>query len=303
MKLTNKFNLPQTFVNVIQRPTYSKGKAHISATEIINSPRIVQLKKKYWEEIEQDASEMVWSLFGSAVHNILEHGKDDHHIVEERLHLEFDGWKISGAIDLQEVEPNGTISISDYKVTGAWAVMNEKEDWHRQLNIYAWMVEKVKKVPVGKLQIIAIIRDWSARDAGTKEGYPPSPVATIDIPLWSFEEREEYISKRIDEHSTALFEMETDGEMPDCTPEEMWEKKTTYALKKNANVRATSVHTALVDAEEALAKATSAAKKNESFSIEIRLGERTRCKGYCQVSQFCKQYQTYLIKEEENVSS
>ena len=70
MKLTNKFNLPQTFVNVIQRPTYSKGKAHISATEIINSPRIVQLKKKHWEDIEQDASEMVWSLFGSAVHNI-----------------------------------------------------------------------------------------------------------------------------------------------------------------------------------------------------------------------------------------
>lgn len=303
MKLTNKFNLPQTFVNVIQRPTYSKGKAHISATEIINSPRIVQLKKKYWEEIEQDASEMVWSLFGSAVHNILEHGKDDHHIVEERLHLEFDGWKISGAIDLQEVEPNGTISISDYKVTGAWAVMNEKEDWHRQLNIYAWMVEKVKKVPVGKLQIIAIIRDWSARDAGTKEGYPQSPVATIDIPLWSFEEREAYVSKRIDEHGTALFEMETDGEMPDCTAEEMWEKKTTYALKKNANVRATSVHPTLVEAEDALAKAVGVAKKNESFSIEIRQGERTRCKGYCQVSQFCKQYQTYLNKEEENVSS
>lgn len=303
MKLTNKFNLPQTFVNVIQRPTYSKGKAHISATEIINSPRIVQLKKKYWEEIEQDASEMVWSLFGSAVHNILEHGKDDHHIVEERLHLEFDGWKISGAIDLQEVEPNGTISISDYKVTGAWAVMNEKEDWHRQLNIYAWMVEKVKKVQVGKLQIIAIIRDWSARDAGTKEGYPQSPVATIDIPLWSFEEREAYVSKRIDEHGTALFEMETDGEMPDCTAEEMWEKKTTYALKKNANVRATSVHPTLVEAEDALAKAVGVAKKNESFSIEIRQGERTRCKGYCQVSQFCKQYQTYLNKEEENVSS
>ena len=294
MKLTNKFNLPQTFVNVIQRPTYSKGKAHISATEIINSPRIVQLKKKYWEEIEQDASEMVWSLFGSAVHNILEHGKDDHHIVEERIHLEFDGWKISGAIDLQEVEPNGTISISDYKVTGAWAVMNEKEDWHRQLNIYAWMVEKAKKVPVGKLQIIAIIRDWSARDAGTKEGYPQSPVATIDIPLWTFEEREKFMTKRIYEHGTALFEMETDGDLPDCTAEEMWEKKTSYALKKDGNVRAKSVHETQEAAEEALVKALGTAKKNEGFSIEIRQGERTRCKGYCQVASFCNQYQNYL---------
>lgn len=294
MKFTNKFNLPQTFVNVIHRPTYSKGKAHISATEIINSPRIVQLKKKYWDEIEQDASEMVWSLFGSAVHNILEHGKGDNHVVEERLHLEFEGWRISGAIDLQEVEPNGTITISDYKVTGAWAVMNEKDDWHRQLNIYAWMVEKVKKVPVGKLQIIAIIRDWSARDATTKEGYPQSPVATIDIPLWTFEEREKFMTKRIYDHGTALFEMETDGDLPDCTAEEMWEKKTSYALKKDGNVRAKSVHETQEAAEEALVKALGTAKKNEGFSIEIRQGERTRCKSYCQVASFCNQYQNYL---------
>jgi hypothetical protein len=298
MKLTNKFNLPQTFVNVIDRPTYSKGKAHISATEIINSPRIVQLKKKYWDEIEQDASEMVWSLFGSAVHNILEHGKDDHHVVEERLHLQYEGWNISGAIDLQEIEPNGTITISDYKVTGAWAVMNEKDDWHRQLNIYAWMVEKVKKVPVGKLQIIAIIRDWSARDAATKESYPPSPVATIDIPLWTFEEREAFINKRIYDHATALFEMETDGEMPDCTAEEMWEKKTSYALKKDGNVRAKSVHETQEDADKALAKAEESAKKGEKFVIEIRQGERTRCKNYCQVAPFCTQYQNYMSTME-----
>jgi len=297
MKFTNKFNLPQTFVNVIHRPTYSKGKAHISATEIINSPRIVQLKKKHWDDIEQDASEMVWSLFGSAVHNILEHGKDEHHIVEERIHLEFEGWHISGAIDLQEVEPNGTITISDYKVTGAWAVMNEKDDWHRQLNIYAWMVEKAKKVPVGKLQIIAIIRDWSARDASTKENYPQSPVATIDIPLWTFEEREAFITKRIYDHGTALFEMETDGEMPECTSEEMWEKKTSYAVKKDGNVRAKSVHETHEEATAAMEAAQASAKKSEKFSIEVRQGERTRCKSYCQVSQFCKQYQTYLTME------
>lgn len=297
MKFTNKFNLPQTFVNVIHRPTYSKGKAHISATEIINSPRIVQLKKKYWDEIEQDASEMVWSLFGSAVHNILEHGKGDNHVVEERIHLEFEGWHISGAIDLQEVEPNGTITVSDYKVTGAWAVMNEKDDWHRQLNIYAWMVEKVKKVPVGKLQIIAIIRDWSARDAATKENYPQSPVATIDIPLWTFEEREAFITKRIYEHGTALFEMETDGEMPECTSEEMWEKKTSYAVKKDGNVRAKSVHETFEEATAAMEAAQASAKKSEKFSVEVRQGERTRCKSYCQVSQFCKQYQTYLTME------
>ena len=142
--------MPQTIVNVLHRPTYSKGKSHISATELINSPRIVQLKRLHWDSLEQDASEMVWSLFGSAVHNVLEHGRDVHHVVEQRLHAECAGWSISGAIDLQEVEEDGII-ISDYKVTSAYSVMNEKEDWHKQLNIYAWLVETVKKQNVKKL--------------------------------------------------------------------------------------------------------------------------------------------------------
>ena len=50
MKLTNKFDLPATFVNVIKRPQYTKGDAQISATEILNSPQIVQLKRKHFEE-------------------------------------------------------------------------------------------------------------------------------------------------------------------------------------------------------------------------------------------------------------
>ena len=65
MIITNKYNLPQTFVNVLKRPSYSKGKANISATELISSPRIVQLRKLHAEQIEQDVSEMVWSIFAS----------------------------------------------------------------------------------------------------------------------------------------------------------------------------------------------------------------------------------------------
>jgi hypothetical protein len=284
MKLTNKFGLPQTFVNVIQRPTYTKGKANISVTELLNSPRIVQLKRKHWDEIEADASEMVWALFGSAVHNILEHGKDDHHIVEERIFAEHEGWKLSGAIDLQEVEEDGVI-ISDYKVTGAWSVMNEKQDWHNQLNIYAWLVEKVKQQPVKKLQIIAIVRDWSARDTA-KEGYPSSPIATIDIPLWPMDQREEYINKRIHLHSAAYFDSETDGDIAQCTPDEMWEKPEKFAVKKEGGARAKSLHDSRDEAEIALPP--------KGYFIEHRPGSRTRCESYCQVSAFCSQYQTYL---------
>jgi hypothetical protein len=43
MKLTNKHGLPQTFINVIQRPTYSRGSSEISVTEILSPPQLVQL--------------------------------------------------------------------------------------------------------------------------------------------------------------------------------------------------------------------------------------------------------------------
>ena len=283
MKLTNKFNLPDTFVNVIKRPQYTKGDSQISATELLNAPRIVQLKRKHWDELEEDAADMVWSLFGSAVHGVLEHGKDDHHIVEERIFTEYEGWKISGAIDLQEVHEDGIV-LSDYKVTGAWSVMNEKQDWHNQLNVYAWLVERVKKLPVKGLQIVAIIRDWSRQDASTKDTYPQSPVTVINIPLWRHEEREAYISRRLKLHNDAFFSAQTGDEMPHCTAEEMWEKPTVWAVKKPGAARAKSLHYTESDAVKAA---------GDDLEIELRRGERTRCQNYCQVRDFCSQWKEY----------
>lgn len=290
MKLTNKYNIPQTFMNVLDRPTYSKGKAHLSVTQLLNSPKIVALTKKFEDQIEQDASDMVWSIFGSAVHNILEHGKDDNHIVEQRIHKEYDGWHISGAIDLQVINDQG-IDVKDYKTTSAWAVMNEKIDWEVQLNMYAGLVEDVKKVSVTSVGIVAIIRDWNRRDAATREGYPEAPIKEIPIRLWSKEERDAYISNRIAAHSACEFALETDGELPDCTPEEMWEKPTIWAVRKTGNKRAHSLY----ETEELAISAL--AELGDKYELEVRQGERTRCANFCPVSAWCTQYKTYLEEQ------
>lgn len=282
MKITNKFNLPTTIINTLARPTYTKGKANFSVTELLTSPQIVQLKRKHWNELEEDAADMVWSLFGTAIHGVLEHGKGDNHIVEERIHLEIDGTHVSGAIDLQEVEEDGII-LSDYKTTSAWVVQNMKQDWHDQLNIYAYLVEKAKKVPVKKLQIVAIVRDWARRDA-EKEGYPQAPIVVINIPLWPFEQREQFLKDRISKHMAAVLDLEID-ELSPCTPEDMWEKETSYAVKKEGGVRAKSVHKTREEAEAALTK---------GYFLEVREGERTRCASFCQVADHCNQYQTFL---------
>ena len=287
MIITNKYNLPQTFVNIMRRPTYTKGKANLSATELINSPRIVQLRKLHEDKIETDVTEMVWSIFGTAIHGVLEHGKDANHLVEERLHTEIDGWKISGAIDLQIVNEDGSITINDYKTCAAWSVMNEKIDWEYQLNIYAWLVERVKKTPVSKLEIVAIIRDWNRRDVVSKAGYPDAPIKVVPIQLWPFEHREKFIQEQITLHSNALFELETGEELPHCTPDQMWEKATTYAVKKIGGVKARNV---CATQEEAAGKI---AEYGKDYEIEVRPGERTRCANFCSVRDFCSQWKEY----------
>jgi len=294
MKLTNIHNLPQTFVNILERPTYSKGRANLSVTELLQPPQLVQLRKKYWEDLQEDVADRVWAIFGTAIHTILEQGKDEHHIIEQRLHATLDGWNISGAIDLQRIEEDGVI-VADYKTTGAWGVMNEKIEWEQQLNIYAWLVEHVKKMPVKKIEIVAIIRDWSRRDAQNKEGYPEAPIKVLDIPLWSYETREAFIRSRIGLHSDANLATELGEDYSPCTSTEMWEKPTTFAVKKTGNKRATNVFLIKEDAE------TKQAELGKGYEIEVRPGERTRCAEFCQVSQKCKQYQQYLINQTEEV--
>jgi len=292
MKLTNNFNIPETFVNVLKRPTYSKGKAHLSVTQLINSPKIVALTKKHDEEIEQDVSDMVWSIFGSAIHSVLEHGKDDNHIIEQRIHAELDGWRISGAIDLQ-ITHDGGVSIRDYKTTSVWAVMNEKIEWEYQLNIYAWLVEHAARKTVTDLGIVAILRDWKAREVNTKVGYPEAPIKELPITLWTMEEREAFITARIAAHSACEFAMETEGDLPDCTPEEMWEKPALWAVMKEGNIRAKYVMPTLHEAELAM-KQLQEEKPKDKYLIVERKGERTRCASYCSVSKWCNQYQQYL---------
>lgn len=288
MKITNLYGLPQTFVNVVERPTYTKGKAHMSVTELLSSPQIVQLKAKHSDDIVVDVTDMIWSIFGTAVHTVLEQGKDANHIVEQRLHADIDGWHISGAIDLQVVTDEG-IEINDYKTVSVWAVMNDKPEWEQQLNIYAWLVETVKKTPISKIKIVAILKDWKEAEAGTRQNYPVKQVVTLDIPIWSMEQREAFIKERIHLHSEALFANDTNEALPECTPAECWEKPTTYAIKKIGGKRAHSLYEKKDEAELAFWDLGGA-----NYQMEVREGERTRCAKYCQVAPWCNQYKTYL---------
>jgi hypothetical protein len=281
MKITNKFCLPQTIVNALERPTYSKGKADISVTELIAPPQLVALKRIHADELESDASDMVWSLFGSAVHTILEQGADDEHLLEERLFHRVHDWTVSGAVDVQRLRDGG-VDILDYKVVKAYSVMNEKIEWEMQLNCYAYLVRHVKKMPVHSLAIVAIVRDWSRREAQRSADYPQSPVVVVPVNRWSDEEQDAYVEGRIGLHQQAYAALHIGGEVQPCTPQEMWEKPTSWALMKEGRKTAVKVH---------WDKAPEV--PDEKHYIEVRDGERTRCKSFCPVNKFCTQWSQY----------
>ena len=107
MRMTNHFNLPEAFVRFEQKNQHSKGTADFSATELIDSPRVRRLKAEHYDEIEEDISDRIMSILGTATHVILEQGAPSYCIVEERLSMMVDGKEISGGIDLQTPDGDG----------------------------------------------------------------------------------------------------------------------------------------------------------------------------------------------------
>jgi hypothetical protein len=281
MKITNIHNLPKSIFNALTANTYHGPKNqedHLSVTTIINPVQQHVLKCRHHEEVEEDASERLWSLLGSACHYVLEHGEDATTIKEERLEEVVDGVKLSGQMDLL-----GQDSIEDYKVTSVYSYIyspNGKPEWVKQLNIYRWLSRKI--FDIKRLTINMILRDHQGSKAKQDPAYPQIPFKSIDLEVWPLEKTEAYIKERIAafKASAAL----PDNQLPPCTDEEMWAKETTWAIMKEGRKTALKVCYSLAEAQ---------ANQTPGTTIVTRPGARTRCEDYCSVNKFCAQYAAY----------
>jgi hypothetical protein len=74
MKITNNHHLPEPLYQAIvaQSQAHSAGEAEISCTQLIDSPLIRWLWRTYEDEIEEDATDRLWALYGSIAHKLLE---------------------------------------------------------------------------------------------------------------------------------------------------------------------------------------------------------------------------------------
>ena len=275
--------------------SYTNRGSDYSVTEILKPPRIVQLLKRYKHEISKEVSiiKSVGSFRGVAIHDrfqkllyrvISKQGSDDY-MVESRLWDRILGRKISGQIDCLYKD-----ILYDFKTTSVWKrIFGDFLEWEEQLNLYAYMLSLIG-INVQQINVIAWYQDWDKMKAFDRQ-YPKLEMEQITMMLWPVGDQEEFMHRRIQ----LQIEAETlpDYDLPFCTIKDMWAKDdawAVYKLTKQGKLpsKASRVLPSSYAAEEWISD-----QKGTGYKVVPRPGGRTRCEDWCDVSEFCNQYQEY----------
>lgn len=278
-RLTNRSELPQSIVDAVLNDAYSKGDADISVTGLLRPPRLAALEDKHENEIVEDASDRIWSLFGQAIHTILERANRTA-VAERRLSIKMEGLTVSGGMDLYE--DHG--ALSDYKVTSVWKlVKGDLDEWEKQLNLYS-VILRHHGHKVEKLQIVCLLRDWSKMEADRDPAYPQAQVVNVPISLWEPAKAEKFMRERIILHKQAKISL------PECSPEDRWARPDVFAVMKTGRKTAVKLYSTMDEAKTHVGF-------DRALSVQHRPGMSVRCKAYCPVSKFCTQYQQELASQ------
>lgn len=273
MIITNVEGLPQPLVDAVTKDPYDKGHSDLTVTQLISPPRKVALEKAHDHEMVIDASDRLFALMGQIGHGILERAANSG-IVEKRWYGAMDGWVISGQTDLVLAEQK----LIDYKFTSVWTVREGlKQEWEQQMNLLMWLA-LCHAQPISDAHIICLFRDWSVMEARRNSNYPRKQVQVIPVPLWSYEKAEAFCRERVRVHALAQ-----NGQLPECTAEERWERAPKWAVMKKGRKRAVKLH----DTER---DAVKHANSEKQCTVEHRPGESVRCQSYCAAAPYCDQW-------------
>jgi hypothetical protein len=315
-KLTNRFNLPPQIVTAILRDPYHSG-SDISATSLIQPPRIFQLRKRYTADIEEDASDRIFALLGQVAHKILERSDDHGAFHEERIRVMVNGWSLSAATDIyatkdvsdwvyspaagqtgnpvkstwEPVYVDIPPTIRDHKLTSVAAARFPHPEWELQLNVCAFLWRE-QGFPVSKLEITAIYRDWKKAEAMRDHRYPP-PAQKFEQKLWSHDEQRVYVHDRVRLHKTA--EGLPDELLPFCTPDDQWRRKASWAVMSPTAKKAKKICGSQGMAEAYI----EGVKGGKNLYTEFRPAEATRCEHWCDVKPFCNQYALEHMRKDK----
>jgi hypothetical protein len=279
MEFTNRWSLPDWVAKGLTYSTYNRDNIRfdISATKLIDSPQIAGFWKSHGREVVEDASDRVWSAFGTAVHGVWEEANKSNPdvIFEKRFRSTYNDKVVAGQIDCYEIP---TKTISDIKTCGSFKVTKgDYTQWANQLNVCAALMRN-NGYEVEKLTVTAVIKDWNATKAKMDKSYPKMAIQIIDIPLWTAEAADDYIEERLKLHF---------GDEPKtCSDAERWIRPGKWAVHKVGGKRALR----LLDSEDGAIKWAKSQLVDAPYEIVERPTSYIRCEGYCNFSQFCEQY-------------
>lgn len=282
---TNALGLPEPFVNAVsRRHEYVSGR--YSVTDVLGGTCEAILKRRHSGDVEEDVSDQVWALLGTAVHRVLQDAEaTDTQLQENWLSAPIpgcDGYSLSGIFDLYD---DSTGTVTDYKTTSVYTVMfGDFEKWRMQTLLYCWLLRQ-NGFDAHRGEIVAILRDHSQRKARTERDYPRHPVFTIG---WDFTEEDiDGATGYLVSWFTELMSQELVGDdrLEPCPDDKRWHKPDKWAVMRVGKKKAIRLFDTEDDADEYMEQLTD--RHGACYRMEHRPGEDTRCDSYCSVADFC----------------
>lgn len=285
MIITNKQNLPAQFVDACKSEhTYTPKR--YSVTSLLKGTCEAILTRRHADEIETDAADMVWLVFGKAVHKVLEEAQEgETELKEEWLSMPFGDFTMSGIFDSYD---DATGTVTDWKTASVWKVIKgDWEDYRTQVACYCLLLRHAG-FNASNGRIFAMLKDHSKTDALRDPSYPQQPVYTIE---WHFTDDElADLKHRIAEkfERIAIEERKPDEWLTVCSPDERWEKPPKFAAMKEGRKSAIKLYDTAQEAADAVADLNDTGKGK--YYVDARAGESTKCVKYCNVTQWCPYY-------------
>lgn len=290
MKTTNNMGMPQAFVNFVSNVRHNP-QGTLSATTLLKGNKEIVLYDRHFDELTQDAADLVWATFGTAVHSIMEKQEDDA-FKEEAFQSVIGDWIVAGRVDRYDMEHE---ILEDWKTASVWKVIyGDFSEWKAQGLTYAWLM-KQSGLNVKRCRFIALLKDHSKTEAKRKPDYPQKPVYVyeFDVTEADLEATEARIKAKI-ASVTEAYRL-GDDEIEPCTEEERWATATKYAVMKEGRKTALKVCDSMSDAQTYM-------RDMGGTRIDIRPGESKKCADYCPCAEFCNFYHECVEKKPEEVS-
>jgi len=284
MIITNKLNLPEGFVKAVSIEKHN-APGSLSATTLIQGVKQIILTDRHWDALEDDVSNRIWAIFGTAVHSLME-SEGENNFTEQEMDYKIGDITITGKIDSYDMKHG---LIDDYKTASVVKIkFSDFSDWYKQGMIYAWLLRK-NGFKAERCRFITMLKDHSKTDALRDRQYPKDPVYIYKFSVTSqgLFKIGIYIKNKVDEYNRCL--LLSDNEIPPCTPEERWEKPPKFAVMKNGLKRAFRLFD---NRDEANLLAET---KGSEYYVEYRPGESVKCRSYCLCKRFCNYYQESVL--------